>query len=154
MSNTSKPLRVYFAAPLYNEMERKYNAHLSSILEPHFRVFLPQRDGKLMSGMLERGMPIDAAREAVFKADTSALRSCDLVLAVLDGRTVDEGVAFELGFGHALGKRCFGLKTDDRALLRTGDNPLIEECCEAIFGDASDLVERLTNMQRIASGRL
>lgn len=73
-----------------------------------------------------------AARE-VFKIDTAAIDSCDLLLIILDGRTIDEGAAFELGYAHAKGKRCFGLQTDVRRLLSFGNNPMIECSCEIIF---------------------
>ena len=37
-----------------------------------------------------------------------------MVFAILDGAEVDSGTASELGFGSALGKRCYGLRTDFR----------------------------------------
>src|SRR5213594_1397192 len=33
------------------------------------------------------------------------IRDCDLVLAVLDGQEIDSGVAAEVGFAYALGKK-------------------------------------------------
>ncbi len=42
------------------------------------------------------------------------IRSCDIVLGVLDGPELDSGTASELGFAAALGKKCFGLRTDFR----------------------------------------
>ncbi len=42
------------------------------------------------------------------------IASADMLLAVLDGMEPDSGTASELGFAAALGKRCFGLRTDTR----------------------------------------
>ena len=44
----------------------------------------------------------------------SAIRSCSLLAAVLDGQEVDSGVAAEVGYACALGIPCFGLRTDLR----------------------------------------
>lgn len=143
MSDASEPLSIYLAAPLFNDMERSFNERLTALLEPFAQVFLPQRDGKLMRDMLRHGMPIEAARQLVFEADVNALKGCTHVVAVLDGRTVDEGVAFEIGYARALGKICIGLKTDDRALLPSGDNPMILAGCHELFCNTIELADRL-----------
>jgi len=143
MNDVSEPLRIYLAAPLFNDMERSFNERLTAFLEPFAQVFLPQRDGKLMRDLVRRGMPPEVARQQVFEADINALKGCSHVVAVLDGRTVDEGVAFEVGYARALGKICIGLKTDDRALLPSGDNPMILAGCHAIFCNVIELVDRL-----------
>src|SRR4051812_39728624 len=44
-----------------------------------------------------------------------AIRSCSLLVALLDGQELDSGTAAEVGFAAALGLRCFGLRTDMRA---------------------------------------
>ena len=39
-------MRLYFAAPLFSQAERRFNEHLTHRLEVQgFTVFLPQRDG-------------------------------------------------------------------------------------------------------------
>ena len=42
------------------------------------------------------------------------IREADLLMAVLDGLEVDSGTASEVGFAAALGKKCYGLRTDLR----------------------------------------
>ncbi len=44
-----------------------------------------------------------------------ALKESDMILAILDGAQVEEGVAFELGVAFAAGKQLLGLKTDYRS---------------------------------------
>ncbi|MBR0951281.1 nucleoside 2-deoxyribosyltransferase [Bradyrhizobium canariense] len=143
MNEDPSSFRVYLAAPLFNDSERSFNLRLAELISPMAEVFLPQRDGKLMRDLVRSGMPLTAARELVFEADINALKHCDCVVAVLDGRTVDEGVAFEIGYARALDKLCLGVKTDDRTLLATGDNPMIVAACNEIFGSVLELVHSL-----------
>jgi hypothetical protein len=46
--------------------------------------------------------------------NADAIRTCTLLVAHLDGQEVDSGTAAEVGFGAALGLRCFGVRTDLR----------------------------------------
>src|SRR5580704_12260232 len=103
-------LKVYLAAPLFNDRERDFNASLAQAISLHAQVFLPQRDGLLYGDLVRSGVVDSVARRMVFDADIAALNACDVVVAILDGRTVDEGVAYELGFAAAQGKKCIGLK--------------------------------------------
>ncbi|MGE7473351.1 nucleoside 2-deoxyribosyltransferase [Bosea sp. NPDC003192] len=144
--------RIYLAAPLFNDMERSFNVKLTEELEPMAEVFLPQRDGKLMRDLVRDGTPLSVARQIVFQADICAIRRCDCIVAVLDGRTVDEGVAFEIGFARALDKLCLGLKTDDRALLASGDNPMIVASCTEIFTSRAELVHALYSKLSVVRG--
>lgn len=125
--------KVYLAAPLFNPMERQFNAQLAQIMTRAFEVFLPQRDGLLVVDLLSKGMDIEQAKRIVFERDVDALHSCDIVMAVLDGRTIDEGVAVELGIAYILGKECWGLKTDFRRLAPFGDNPMVEVIIQRKF---------------------
>ena len=139
----SRRPRAYLAAPLFNDIEREFNVRVESLLSPFIDVFLPQRDGGLLTKLVAEGMSLNSAKKYVFKKDVDAIASSDLVIAVLDGRTVDEGVAFELGYGYALGKLCVGLKTDDRTLLITGDNPMVTESCHRILSSVDELVSAI-----------
>jgi hypothetical protein len=49
----------------------------------------------------------------------------------------------QLGYARALGKMCIGLKTDDRALLPSGDNPMILVGCHELFSTTFELVDSL-----------
>jgi nucleoside 2-deoxyribosyltransferase len=48
------------------------------------------------------------------KANEDMIRSCDIILGVLDGPELDSGTVSEIGFGAGLGKKCHGLRTDFR----------------------------------------
>jgi len=55
----------------------------------------------------------DVARQ-IGKANGEMIRTCDIVLGVLDGAELDSGTVSEIGFAAALGKKCYGLRTDFR----------------------------------------
>jgi nucleoside 2-deoxyribosyltransferase len=79
--------------------------------------------------------------KAVFRNDVAALRRCDVLLAILNGRTIDEGTAFELGVAWSLGKACWGFKDDFRQLTQTGDNPMIEGALRGVLTSLDEVVE-------------
>lgn len=134
---------IYLASPLFNEREREFNASLRDRLSPDFSVFLPQEDGLLLFELIRGGIDRNEAERMVYDADVSAIHDCDVVLAVLDGAHVDEGVAFEIGYGRALGKLCVGLQTDIRRQLPTGNNPMISRSLQRVFGDVDSMVSWL-----------
>ncbi len=122
-------------------------------LAPYIDIFLPQRDGGLLTKLVAEGMSLNLAKKYVFKKDIEAISNADIVIAVLDGRTVDEGVAFELGYGYALGKLCLGLKTDDRTMLATGDNPMITESCHRVVSSVDELISIISLPPQVFSSR-
>lgn len=122
--------RVYLAAPLFNEAELTYNRELKKALSPYFDVFLPQEDGLLLRDISSESISNDLAEGKIFNADITAMNNCDIIIVVLNGAHIDEGVAFELGYCFAKGKRCIGIKEDVRQALPTGNNPMISKSCE------------------------
>lgn len=128
----TKPL-IYLSAPLFNASERGFNLRLRERLLPFVDVYLPQLDGSLLADAVASGVPYRVAADQIFSADTSAINRCDALLIVLNGRSVDEGAAFELGVAWALDKPCVGFKDDARQLLASGDNPMIAQALDAVF---------------------
>ena len=139
--NYIKRPRIYLAGPLFSLAERTFNHNLKKMLTPYFDVYLPQEDGGLIVNMIKAGLPPKLASQKVFDIDIRAMNECDVVLIILDGRTIDEGAAFELGFAHAKGKPCYGLKTDFRQLLATGNNPMIDGPLEQTFESIEELLD-------------
>jgi nucleoside 2-deoxyribosyltransferase len=131
---------VYVAAPLFSQAELDFNRQIKQALSHSFRVFLPQEDGDLMNDLLRCGLSAREAVQKVFAQDVVAVRNCDAILIVMDGRSIDEGAAFELGVAYALRKVCVGVQTDVRRLAAFGNNPMIEGPCERIFSRIEDAV--------------
>ena len=112
--------------------------------ESGYEVFLPQRDG-IEAAKLE-GKTEEELIRMIFELDAGEVRKADIVFMNLDGRVPDEGACVELGIGWALGKRCYGFKTDTRAVESSLDlNPMISGCMIRIFRnfDGAQLMEEI-----------
>jgi nucleoside 2-deoxyribosyltransferase len=137
--------KVYFAGPLFSQSEKDYNLQLTEVLEDHgYEVFLPQRDGYLASEL--DGKTEEEKTQMIFMKDVSEVLKADILFMVLDGRVPDEGACVELGIAYANGKRCYGVKTDVRAVENNMDlNPMIAGCFARQFknSDGNALIEEL-----------
>lgn len=135
----NKKLKAYIASPLFSMAELEFNLTLSYILEKKFNVYLPQRDGGLLSEYIKAGKDVSQASKEIFDLDIRAIEESDFVIAVLDGRAIDEGVSIELGYAYARKIKCFGLQTDSRRLMPYGNNPMVENVLEEVFSDLLEL---------------
>lgn len=136
----NKHKKLYLAAPLFNPMELAYNMELTDTLSEYFDVFLPQRDGLLLRELLEKGLNPTEASSTIFKSDIAAMKNADVILAVLNGAHIDEGVAFELGYCWSQGKICVGFKDDIRQALPGGENPMISNCLNVYLRSKQELL--------------
>jgi len=132
---------VYLAGPLFSANERQWNASLRNALADFCDVYLPQEDGALLVQLVADGMLVSEAKNAIFARDIQAIERCDILLLLMDGRVIDEGACFELGYAYSRGKICIGLKTDVRSLLPIGDNPMVECALRGTFGDIVEVGE-------------
>ena len=84
--------RIYWAAPLFTDEQREYNAKCVAKLESMgFEVYLPQRD----TGLKTSGETDDI------------IYAKDAVVAVFGG--FDSGTMFELGYANRMDKKLFGI---------------------------------------------
>lgn len=143
--------RLYLAAPLFTPLEREFNLRVTEQLEKRFDVFLPQRDGFLIPGREMSGVEFKLASRDVFRSDLLAIERAHAIVAVLDGRAIDEGVAFEVGFAFAKGIRCFSLRTDSRQLLPHGNNPMITNAVLFESDDIESISDRISQVLRADS---
>jgi nucleoside 2-deoxyribosyltransferase len=132
---------VYLAGPLFSANERQWNVSLRNALIEFCDVYLPQEDGALLVDLVADGVPINEAKNEVFARDIQAIERCDILLLVMDGRVIDEGACFELGYAYRSGKVCIGLKTDPRSLLPIGDNPMVECALRGTFENIYEISE-------------
>lgn len=136
----TKP-RCYLAAPLFSEAERCFNLALTQQLEAYVSVYLPQRDGLLLRELREAGEDSTCASRMIFHADVAAIQAADLLVAVLDGSSVDDGVCFELGYAYCLGKVCIGLASDSRLAIGYFRNPMWDSALRECFSSTAELIE-------------
>lgn len=135
--------KIYIAAPMFSIAELEYNEMVANRLsQEEFEIFLPQRSGYRMIELMERMTPQEA-RKIIFEKDIAEVEKADIIVIILDGRTIDEGACVELGYGFAHGKKCYGLKTDPRTMMNGQINPMISECLIKICVSIEELVLEL-----------
>lgn len=124
--------KLYFASPLFTEMELSYNQFLADQIRqalPHLEIYLPQEQGEI------NDKEAYADSTMIAKADTDALLDSNILLAVLDGQVIDPGVATEIGVAYQAGIPILGLYTDTRQ--KGGNNKqklaALQEVCESQF---------------------
>src|SRR5262249_8025374 len=138
---------LYLAAPLFSRQEQIWNVTLRNQLAEVCDVYLPQEDGALLMNLIGDGMPVQKAKDIIFAGDLAAIDRCNVLLLVMDGRVIDEGASFELGYAYSRGKMCIGLKTDVRRLLTVGDNPMIEGALRVIFSSVEEVLGWISSGQ-------
>jgi nucleoside 2-deoxyribosyltransferase len=147
-------VRLYFAAPLFSEAERAFNRALTERLEAlGFDVFLPQRDGFEKQGSQHATLTVEQVAREIFALDKSEVYRSDVLLAVLDGRVPDEGVALELGLAHAdrerrgVDRHLVGLLTDWRSAFPNEPlNAMLSGALDELFTDVDALLTRLGDL--------
>ena len=145
IKNIGHGKKVYFAGPMFNAAEKDFNLKVTNLLEEYgYQVFLPQRDG-IEAAKLE-GKTEEELVKMIFPLDAGEVRKADIVFMNIDGRVPDEGASVELGIAYASGKRCYGFKTDVRAVeFGLEMNPMISGCMIKIFKnfDGDKLIEEI-----------
>jgi nucleoside 2-deoxyribosyltransferase len=120
---------IYLASPLGFSPEntpylQKVKARLTSrgfsIFDPWEQLqFAPRiAEALAIDGFQARAAAFGRIASEIGACNEMGIRQAQIVFAILDGAEVDSGTASEVGFGSALGKRCYGLRTD---LRDTGD---------------------------------
>jgi len=126
---------VYLAGSIFTPYERRFLDDCAARLRADgFDAFVPHEQTHLIG--------VDVTAEAVFAADAGGVEDADAVLAVLDGPSVDDGTACEIGLFYGLSrhdpgrKGVVGLLTDLRAERRGefATNLFVRGCIEASGG--------------------
>jgi nucleoside 2-deoxyribosyltransferase len=112
------------------------------------------------SDLVQLKASLRSINNEICRRNETALRECDAIVAVLDGQEVDSGVAAEVGFAYALGKRIFGYRGDFRV---SGDNigakvnlqvdGWVELSGGAIFVTVEELAKGVAEMHRRSPNR-
>ena len=126
--------RIYLAGPIFSQAEidwaGKVKARVQEALGQRIEVIWPHE--------IASGTP-----EEIFLTNTSALKRCELLVAILDGPQVDDGTAWEVGYHFSQGKKVLGIRTDFRNAGETSlsrANAMVEQSCIAIASDLDELI--------------
>jgi nucleoside 2-deoxyribosyltransferase len=107
-------MKIYLANGLFSEAELDYNEKLySELIALGHEVYAPQKN----TAINDKTKSADSV--AIYEGDTDRLEWADTIVAVLDGVVIDAGVAAEIGYMAAKGKRILGLVTDSRESSKT-----------------------------------
>ena len=104
-------MKIYFANALFSQAELNYNAQLAAKirqLDQTINLYLPQENDSINDKQAY------ADSKMIAQADTEKLLASDLMVAVLDGLSIDNGVASEIGVAYAKEIPIIGLYTDTR----------------------------------------
>lgn len=104
-------MKIYFAAPLFAKSDLLYNAMLVEEIRTFseaLEIYLPQENEAI------NDKTAYADSKMIALADTEKVLESDLMIALLDGLTIDPGVASEIGVAYAKGIPIIGLYTDSR----------------------------------------
>jgi Nucleoside 2-deoxyribosyltransferase len=133
---------IYLAGSIFTAYERAFLDECATRLRAEgFDVFVPHERKDLVG--------VDVTAEAVFAADAGGVVDADAVLAVLDGPSVDDGTACEIGLFYGLKQRdpersgVVGLLTDLRG-ERRGEfaiNLFVRGCIDASGGAVVDSLD-------------
>jgi nucleoside 2-deoxyribosyltransferase len=147
-------VKIYLAGPLFTPAERRFIDECAVQLRADgFDVFVPHEHELALDGTV--------TAERIFAKDWSGLSEANAVLALLDGPTIDDGTACEIGIFYALmqsdpaKKGIVGLVTDLRAVRESerenearGLNLFVVGCIEA----AGRIVTSLDEAQAVLEG--
>jgi len=127
-------MKIYLSAPLFTQVERRWNRQLATALEKNIagaQVILPQ-DFKFHGSF---NKPENF--RLIYEQCLQSLEEADLMVAILDGPDVDSGVAFEAGYACARGIPIIGVRTDYRESQDRGLNIVLAQGCTELLREMS-----------------
>lgn len=120
-------LNIYLASPYgFTDAGREFmnNKMIPNIQNDKFEILNPwnvldsisQRVKKinLLCDIEEQKQSFKILNQEVALANEKMLKRAEVVVAILDGSDVDSGVASEIGYAYALGKKIIGYRSDFR----------------------------------------
>ena len=114
--------KIYYAAPLFNNLEKDSNASNAEVLRSQgygYEVYLPQEAGEAITGKVSR---LD-----LYNTDIEHLNWADVIVADISGRVPDEGTSFEIGYAIAQGKPVILLDNNEaRSFMQGHMNVMLE----------------------------
>jgi nucleoside 2-deoxyribosyltransferase len=125
---------IYLSAPLFTQVQRKWNRLLAREIEgrtENISVILPQDfriEGKYNDS---RTYP------KLFRRCIESIKRCSLLIASLDGADTDSGVAFEVGVAFSQNIPVVGIRTDFREGQDKGLNLMLSQSCATIVREYS-----------------
>lgn len=122
-------MKVYIAAPFFNEEQIKVVQNIEDMLErEEIEFFSPRSEGTLKQMSHEERV---RNMGKVFDSNIAHMDWCTTAIAVIDG--YDKGVLFEMGYLFATGKRIISYTSNYKG-INVMLNEAIDFHCESISG--------------------
>ena len=108
----SKETKIYFGAPLFSESELMYNDFVVKHIRKKFgnkvSVYNPMENEAIndKTGYADSIM--------IANGDNEYLEDADILIAVIDGQSVDVGLASEIGYFYSMSKPIIAIYSDSR----------------------------------------
>lgn len=133
-------MKIYLGSPFFNQDQLERVKRVEAVLEENptvTEVFSPRTQ---QVAHLEHGS--DEWREAVYNNDIKHVEWCDAIVAVHDyeGKHVDPGTAFEIGYAKAKGKFVVLYQEKDPE-TEAPVNLMLTDSLDAYLQNANDLKE-------------
>lgn len=111
-------MRIYFAQVMDNKAYLEHTSKVLKVLEENgHSVYFPWRDEGLI---LEDQSQKDAQLETFYK-DVENIKTCDILVAYIDGLGADSGTCIEAGIAYALNKDVILYTTEFKYLPKGTD---------------------------------
>ena len=104
-------MKIYFANALFSHADFNYNAQLAAQIRralPDVDMYVPQENAAI------NNKEAYADSKMIAEADTKRLLSADLMIAILDGPVIENGVASEIGDAYDAKILMLGHYTESR----------------------------------------
>jgi nucleoside 2-deoxyribosyltransferase len=127
-------MKIYLAAPLFDDEERQLNSLIAKRLRAlGHAVYCPQEFAEASDESI--------TRKEIFNRDISQLQWCDCAVAVLNGIVTDPGVCFEIGYLNAQNKPVYALSSDSRSFIHGHLNAMLEQGVKCVFRGLNELTD-------------
>lgn len=126
-------IKAYFANGLFSQADFDFNEKCVKALREkidELDIYLPQENTAI------NDKTQFANSRQIYEADTKKLLQSDILFAVIDGETIDAGVACEIGIAVSHGIPVFAIQTDSRRFYFEEDitkQDTIKEVCESQY---------------------
>jgi nucleoside 2-deoxyribosyltransferase len=127
-------MKGYIAGPLCTKEERIFLERIDQLCKKlNIDTFLPHRDCGLWKNLEDT--------KRIAKGDLEGFKSCDFLIANLNGFNIGAGTAWEMGYAYAKKIPIIAIKTDK--------NPkdVVEDISAIIFG-TTNILNSLTDLER------
>lgn len=102
-------MKIYLANGLFSQADRDFNTKVAHYLRSYGAVlYVPQEN----MGINDKSKIVTSID--IVNADLSELMASDVLVAIIDGETIDSGVAAEIGAFYTTGRPIIALCTDIR----------------------------------------